>query len=798
MRTKLVLGLLFAVAAMLFLIVPAATATNGSNTVPTTPQFDPMQTNVPYLAWNGEEVRLVKCYRADDTVLAQPDSVLQSALKAEFKVLDWTGSPAAFASGDPIEQNTVAVYHDKGGLCVRTDAVSLKPGLATIEMDVTLDFTKLGLSGLDGLVVMPKHVFLAAWMTPLVPAIHEMSNADLTALSANQDLGKYGQVVALLHDNYSADSPTAAPTQGVMLGDPAGDGKYLPITDSAGVNHLYDGLVSVHVKGTFPNGMGGLWTMPDDWAALAARYESDSMSTTGHDPGYWDIHNALSWDPRALLQDVLYPSVNGPFDPVFTYTLLNDGVLDQGDAPMPALRIDFQIAAGGVGGFDAASKALIYTKDATVPFGGLAADGTNTSYAPYYNQWIPATSRDWTGASGIDGPATGNNFLGFLNGGGLYPNWATLAPQVNDPLRAGNPNTCYDELGNTRVSPEDVPDTVTVYTDEHGEAIVAYNPDKGFYFESDSNGLCDLGQNVPVDATGSTPSTPVLLGTSAVTATAYYPYKPAGLPLGLVSNTLTKSVYGDPAKFLRCIPKDSRTDVMFCVEVIRDLYGNPVSGAKVQFTAQPGAKLVPASLKLGGFDTTGQTYWGTPDNTTVYVKTNAMGQAGVEVVSTLKGQVDLLAENIDTRNGGLGITRDACITYTGTGVPTATYAAGGCAAGGSGSGTVTPPPVTPPPVAPPASVVLPTQVKPASPAVVKPTVKTKLLSAKLVVTKHARYVQVRVQSAKQTATIKVTLIGKHGKVLRAVTRKVAANKLVRVPNLTLGKSVLRVRVVLVR
>jgi hypothetical protein len=349
-----------------------------------------------------------------------------------------------------------------------------------------------------------------------------------------------------------------------------------------------------------------------------------------------------------------------------------------------------------------------------------------------------------------------------------------------------------------------VADTVSVYTDEHGQAIVAYDPDRGFYFTANNNGLCDLGQNVPANATAATPSDPVLLGSSTIQATALYPYKPVQPLVGFASNTLVKNVYGDPAKFLRCVPKDDKFHA-FCVEVIRDIYGNPVEGAKVQFTIEPGGKLVPASLKFGGFDTTGQHFWDNATNTTVYAMTNDLGQAGVEVISTLGGQVDLLAENIDTRNGGSGIIRDACINYSGPAV-TATY--NGCA-GGTGT-PVTPPapvvtPVSPVVVAPVVTapvVTAPVVVTPATPVSVggvqtPSVVKAHLVSAKLVATKLGRYLQVKVTGPNKTATIKITLLGKQGKVLKTVTKTVPANKLVRVTGLTISKAVVAARIAVV-
>ena len=45
-----------------------------------------------------------------------------------------------------------------------------------------------------------------------------------------------------------------------------------------------------------------------------------------------------------------------------------------------------------------------------------------------------------------------------------------------------------------------------------------------------------------------------------------------------------------------------------------------------------------------------------------------LGQAGIEVKSTLPGLVDLDAENLGTRNGGFGVQRVRCIRFAGDGV----------------------------------------------------------------------------------------------------------------------------------
>ncbi len=74
-----------------------------------------------------------------------------------------------------------------------------------------------------------------------------------------------------------------------------------------------------------------------------------------------------------------------------------------------------------------------------------------------------------------------------------------------------------------------------------------------------------------------------------------------------------------------------------------------------------------------------------------------------------------------------------------------------------------------------------------------------LASARVVKIGKNRVLLVRVNGAAKTAKLHITMIGKvHGKVTRtSVTRTVATNKQVRVPNLKLAPSVRSVKVGLV-
>jgi hypothetical protein len=255
---------------------------------------------------------------------------------------------------------------------------------------------------------------------------------------------------------------------------------------------------------------------------------------------------------------------------------------------------------------------------------------------------------------------------------------------------------------------------------------------------------------------------------------------------------------------------------MFCVETIRDIYGKPVVGAAVQFSRSPAGGGLQADAALhGGFDTRTQTLVdGGDGDGPVTVRTGINGQAGVLVTESRNICVDITAENLGTRrsaqnpgvkrfiyiNPWAGTVLTSCGDGTGTGGPT---------------GQTVPAVVVPPAVIPPntTTVTMSTSTPAAAasvvslagnptPAVQTPAAKAKaakaakatLSSAQLLNVKGNRYLIVWLKSSLNRANVKITLIGKNGKVQRVVTRKVATNRAVTVPNLKIGKLVKSVRI----
>ena len=181
--------------------------------------------------------------------------------------------------------------------------------------------------------------------------------------------------------------------------------------------------------------------------------------------------------------------------------------------------------------------------------------------------------------------------------------------------------------------------------------------------------------------------------------------------------------------------------------------------------------------------------------TFVNVKTGANGQAGIFVRSTTGSCIDVVSENVDTRNGGDGIFRSTDFNPTSgaacgsTTTPPPTGVPGG-ATGSTGSTGSTAPAVTAAPVA----VSSPVPTAKTAPAAAAKTMT--LATAQVVKIGQNRYLIVRVNGPAKTAKLKITLISKsHGKVSsRVITRYVATNKQVRVGSLKLAPSIRSVRV----
>jgi len=339
-RLKFGLAALVALAASVFFVAPALAST----------QPDPQLTNIPYLAWRGEEVRLVKC---EPDVLPFENGV-QAAQSAQFGdsfidflLVDWSGDP--HLAQPQLEPGTVSTFFRSwdGAPCVAGTFISQKAGLAQIKLVSTLNFSQAGGGTSDfPEVITLKHDFNVGWMN--------INSASLSVVG------------------------------GVTTDVAGGSGNDLQV--------LVNGQIPL--LGNYGElGLGDSLTMPDDWAALAnvmatfrdpldanpaLRWDihdefspagfGDDLEGHGHQsecpvfpiPDYFDAVDSCFFGGEEfapflafsrLWDDFTFPTL-GPFDPQrASQTLLSNGVLDAGDAPMPAARIDWAIARNsGAGG----------------------------------------------------------------------------------------------------------------------------------------------------------------------------------------------------------------------------------------------------------------------------------------------------------------------------------------------------------------------------------------------------------------------------------------------------------------
>jgi len=739
-------------------------------------------TNVPYVAWRGEQVKAVKC----DSIPAidDGDGTLQEAgLHTDILVESWSGP-----GRDPqVESGTVHYFRSENldesrRDCVKFDMVSSDPGLARV---------KLVVSDADGTPVL-KHQFLFVWMSLGNVSIKEATNND----------------------------PPVPAGSAAAVADPSGDGNF-----TAGEQAWNQGRVQVKLTGTFPHPLapGGTFTLPQDWPTIAGALATDSNSYND-DSLLWDIHDDQGMGAEHVpgfcapvgnsgLDDVdncqgggdLGPfsnqfgqgvSAGGPFDPARPETLLSNGRLNADDAPMPAARIDVAIKPNsgspadisGVGSLQKADKTELYSRN------GYGTSNAHNLYAPYYVQWIPATSEGSPEASGVDGPQRGNNFEGFFLDG-AYDNWSTfpLMTGIDSATNCNQYVSWRQTLGIDGGS--DVPrrtpsgdQTVAVYTDEHGEAQVEYQPGNGFYFNNlptlrNDNRGCDL-QDVDT------------LGTSDIAATARYPYQPVD-DGPRTTATIRKTVANAFDKSLSYYPKGPVTatntandNARIVVAHANDIDGTPFDNELVCWMVdQNGEGALPFSGETGPADGRFNVQSDPAFLANLAFKaagcarTDDNGNVALEVFNSNGNTVNVIALFADE-----GLLRDIKVNF-----------------GQPGSSGGTPPPV--PPKAPAVKVderpvsgagtTVPSVQEiaaaggPAAVAALKPSV-TKVKAAKvkkariaLARTKLAhgkRSVWVRVNSSKKSEKI-VIRIGK-----RKIVRSVRTNKLVKVSGVSVAKS----------
>jgi hypothetical protein len=679
---------------------------------------NPLSTNVPYLAWRGEHVRLVKCTgdlpQSDIDAITAADTrsgpgIWFPDVKADVLVEDWSG----LSDFQPqVAPGTVDLYLSNDGLCVKADVISQKAGLAMLKLVVTLDQSSPLYDVLFPSEILGVHQFLAGWMN--------LESPSLTELPVGGD-------AATLNSFTASDDPT------------------------------HDGVLRAQVTGNMPLGnnfselgLGPSIQMPSGWPALAGALASDRNPDNSAPWFRWDIHDDTTLaeghtagsgcttgvtltagdavdncngdsrysrffdadGPAGPLTPISLglskaPTI-GPFDPQRPdETLLPDGALTADDAPMPAARIDVSIAPNsgaatdisGIGSLHRNDKAKFFSRDRVATANaGSGATTPHNLYAPFYSAYIPATANsgyDLFGdpVSGTDGPPQGNNFPGFLVGDGIggEGDWADTDNKYNywdiahvfSKATGGN-TTCLRRIDYNKPDFRQLPygaQSVAVYTDEHGMAQVNYRPGTGAFYDNlattrNANGGCDLNG---ID----------VLGTSTISASAKYPYQPTTDIAPKVSAPITKTVHSLFAKFLTAFPKGAGTDnanARIVVAHAQDVDGSGFGGETVCFvnTSSHGAvqpyvyngvnQRVFGVAPGATFDVAGSSIAREQRPDSVCMKTNAAGNAAVEVFESEGGTVDIVAFFVNE-----GLLRDLLVNFAAPAPP---------------GGTPTPPPVT--------------------------------------------------------------------------------------------------------
>ena len=141
MRFRVFGTLAVLVAAVGVLAVGVSTAAAKSSTV--SPYYnyaaDPQTTNIPWVAWAGETVKVTRCFGLGDsqvTADAFASSDFNRGIRAigEFDKSDWSGAvdqPPFFqiGTGDQTSRQVDPTWNANGGVCFSTNVTSEKAGL---------------------------------------------------------------------------------------------------------------------------------------------------------------------------------------------------------------------------------------------------------------------------------------------------------------------------------------------------------------------------------------------------------------------------------------------------------------------------------------------------------------------------------------------------------------------------------------------------------------------------------------------------------------------------------------------
>ena len=792
-RLKLGLAVAALAAAASVVFVTGAVAQPGdlSGIPANSPVFNPQDTNVPYLAWRGEMVRLVKCTgpeHADNFGLSTVNGGFlgsHNGLNVSMLIFAYSGPQENSFDGPKAVDPSGNVFYDRENnrLCVRGTFISNKPGLTIVKLVVSY----------NGIPLIA-HDFLIGWMA--------INSVDITNPGTVQELPGADP----------GNSVNVQATGSIPLNSEFQEDYQLPATMVMPRDYAMWAHQMATTNDYLENNSDYLW------ASASAFWDiHDSSGPLGNESpnGSPDVHVNQASCPNST-KDIFdqvdncngpgggsgrsfsrqfgdFGSGQGPFDPSYGLTtLLTDGRLNSSDAPMPALKIVGN-SSGGMGGFvdgDLNDKSCVYNRNTGLPAScvttGHTVNEAHALYAPYYNAYIPATSRaPLAAASGTDG-AYANNFLGYQHYG-VYYYW-----QIAKTLSQGQGGNSGCLLrGDRQRQLNDGATKVFVFTDEHGEARLQWQPgvNADFFADQfvDENGGCDLeGVTFP---------------NQTITVAGRYPFQPVANDIP-APESITKQILNQFHKEVSCYRKNNTGGIVYvCTASAQDITGggDVFNGERVCISREPTGDWYDYP---GGSD---------PSHSSIcrYLSGGTAtdpATVSVETPATLQGdRLDISANFTDER-----IWRDACIIVgqqfstpgpcgpIGGGTTTTTTTTGGTSTGGTTtSGTTTSGTTTSGTTSGGAAGnQAATSHGPVSKT--KTSKAAQVVSVRIVLNQHGRVLMVKVRSAKKTARIQIRLLNQNGKVITRVVRVVQTNKLVAVKNLRLSKQVFKVSVVVLR
>src|SRR4051794_8039404 len=608
-------GLCIGVACAFMLVLGLAAGPADAAATPLT-RWDTQEANVPYLVWAGSSVRLVYCTDQINVTTRWTKTIVGFNQTTDVIVETWGDSSFPQPS---VEPGSVQYFwgsgEHNGERCVKATVTSTAAGLARIQFAIERPAP----------LCPYRHNFLVGWMTPLTPGIHEVS----AATGPNDAPGGGGILGDASGDGNFVAGDAPGRVQVEVFGSLPIGPNWSSLTTLNGGQYPSTIRLPNETDGStywddLAHSLGGAdwwkWDIHDDRARTEGHVGGSVCD--GPDPAIDAVDACLGADVfggdgrySTAFADLSAAPTIGPYDPLRPLeTLLSDGKLDAGDVPMPSALVEVQIKPntggtdiGGIGSLAVADptqpatapelarwqgvlKCVAYTRD------NLCNTSRHNHYAPYYRAWLPATaarigssvddpSSNWPNyeASGVTGPFLGDNSPAGHLGWGLYGSWQLAALLGCGP---GGATTCLRAHDNDPATPDfrmrpSGPQHVVVFSDEHGEAQVFFDPGADAFWDQlgikgNLSTACDLEGIDPI-------------GIAQITASARNPWLPASAA-GPASPVLTKTLHSKFHKGMKCVPVSGSVTngaaTYICTAVGIDVNGRPFSGERVCFTSQ--------------------------------------------------------------------------------------------------------------------------------------------------------------------------------------------------------------------